>query len=260
MVHAHPIADTDVRFVIDPITRNVTNMSKKTVLMQYDHNSERFTFELPRFVEGHDMMLCNRVEIHYINVRGKSKEKTSGVYEVRDMQVVPAEDDSELATFTWLVSENATTYAGSLSFLVLFACVEDGDSVYRWSTGINTSIIISAGMDNSEAIEEVLIPDILAQWKHDLFEKNFAYEVALENGFVGTELEWHDSMKGDKGDTGLYIGAVEPSEAPYFWFNTSRYDANGTVFINTEEQRYTLENAVVANVETVTVNHDLTIE
>jgi hypothetical protein len=29
-----------------------------------------------------------------------------------------------------------------------------------------------------------------------------AYESALEGGFIGTELEWANSLKGDKGDTG----------------------------------------------------------
>ena len=29
-----------------------------------------------------------------------------------------------------------------------------------------------------------------------------AYQIALDNGFVGTEQEWLDSLKGDKGDKG----------------------------------------------------------
>ena len=69
MAHTHTVKDTDTLFVIDPITRAVVNAeSKKTMLMQYDHNSETFTFEIPRYVEEHDMSLCNRVEIHYNNI------------------------------------------------------------------------------------------------------------------------------------------------------------------------------------------------
>ena len=260
MAHIHPIIDSDVHFTVDPITRKITNMSKKYTLMQLDHESERFTFAMPRIIEGHDMTTCNRIEIHYINVNGKSKEKQPGVYEVRDIQAIIADDSSEQAIFTWLVSNNATKYAGALSFLVLFECVEDGKTLYRWSTDINTSIIISAGMDNSEAIEEIFIPDILVQWKRDLFEKNFAYEVALENGFEGTKKEWHDSMKGANGDTGIYVGAVKPPKAPYFWFDTSKYSSGDTIFIDVQGQHYSLENATITNMETVKADYDLTIE
>ncbi len=82
MSHNHNIADSDTRFIIDPITRIIRNQaSKKTTLMQNDHNSERFTFELPRYVEGHDMSLCNAVEIHYSEIRIAAKnyvmEKTT---------------------------------------------------------------------------------------------------------------------------------------------------------------------------------------
>jgi hypothetical protein len=38
----HDVYDTDTRFAINPITRVVKNQSsKKTTLIQYDHNSER---------------------------------------------------------------------------------------------------------------------------------------------------------------------------------------------------------------------------
>lgn len=33
-------------------------------------------------------------------------------------------------------------------------------------------------------------------------EGKSAYDIAVENGFVGTEAEWLESLKGDKGDTG----------------------------------------------------------
>lgn len=66
MAHKHSVYDTDPHFAIDPITRAITNQSTtKTQLMQYDHNSERFTFEIPRLVDGHDMKLCDKIEIHY---------------------------------------------------------------------------------------------------------------------------------------------------------------------------------------------------
>lgn len=207
MAHTHPVNDTDTLFVIDPITRAVVNAeSKKTMLMQYDHNSEQFTFEIPRYVEEHDMSLCNRVEIHYNNVEGSTRAKNSGVYEVQDLTIT-----GDKVTFTWLISENATFLAGSLSFLILFACVEDGVTTYRWNTNINNSITISSGIDNSGAIAEVY-PDILAQWKEELFSTNLAYEAALENGFEGSITDWLDSLKGEPGVSDVFIGLTYSSD------------------------------------------------
>ena len=44
--------------------------------MQYDHNSECFTFEIPKEIEGHNVTDCNVVEIHYINI-----DNTGNIYE-----------------------------------------------------------------------------------------------------------------------------------------------------------------------------------
>ena len=50
MAHAHIVSDSDNHFIIDPISRQISNNSKKTILIKTDHNSEQFTFELPRYV------------------------------------------------------------------------------------------------------------------------------------------------------------------------------------------------------------------
>ena len=75
MAHLHDVRDADTHFTIDPITRTISNAnSAKNKLVMGDHNSEIFSFELPKEVEGHDMSLCNKVEIHYINI---AADKTS---------------------------------------------------------------------------------------------------------------------------------------------------------------------------------------
>lgn len=261
ITHMHPIVDADVQFVVDPVARTVTNLSKKTVLMQFDHNSERFSFDLDRYVEGHDMTLCNRIEIHYINIKSSSKEKNLGVYEVEDLQVNP--EDENKVTFSWLVSQNATQYAGTLNFLILFACVEEGVSLYRWSTGINTSITISTGLDCTDVIEETY-PDILAQWKYELFSKNLAYEAAVENGFEGTITDWLASLKGDKGDDGfgIHVGPVEPELSPYVWFNTSAYETgeNMKVAAHIDGTEYFVMNAAVEATDTAEGDYNFDIE
>lgn len=163
MAHTHSVVDDDLYFVIDPSTREIDSGSKKIKLIQYDHNSEIFTFELPRFVEGHDMSLCNSIRVNYININKSTREQTPGTYEVNDMQV-----DSNKITFTWLISRNATQYVGPLNFLIKFMCIdEDGIVTYEWHTDIFKYVSVSAGMNNEESIEEDY-PDILDQWKNEI--------------------------------------------------------------------------------------------
>ena len=165
MAHLHDVRDSESRFIIDPVTRTITSESaKKKTVIQGDHNSERFTFEIP-CVDGHDMSICNKVEIHYINIDGADTSKKSpGVYEADDLT-----SSGDVVTFTWLLSRTGTQHAGTLNFLVHFACIVDGVEEYAWNTGIFQGITVGTGMNNGteEAIEPYL--DVLAQWKTDLF-------------------------------------------------------------------------------------------
>lgn len=196
MAHSHVVRDMDKHFIIDPIARTVTNAeSKKTLLMQNDHNSERFSFEIDKLVEGHDMTLCNKVEIHYTNFDSNKKNMNPGVYEVADVKVSP--DDPNKLIFTWLVSQNATMYNGTLQFMITFACVENGDVTYRWNSGVNNTIVIAKGLNNGEVVEETY-PDILTQWKNELFAAVFGMET-------------------------VHVGPIEPVSYPYIWFDTSAY-------------------------------------
>lgn len=194
--HEHPVIDSDRHFIINPISRAVTNVeSKKNTLIQHDHNSEEFTFEIPRYVDGHDMTECNSVQIHYINIEAGSSKKNTGIYEVVNFPSDVEEEVEGNIVFSWIISGNATEYAGTLSFLISFICSVDGVATYRWNTAINSSIIISKGIFNDESIVESY-PDILAQWRKELFETNYAYEGAVRLGFEGTEAEWLDSLNG----------------------------------------------------------------
>ena len=124
MAHIHEVIDSDKCFTIDPITRAIVNDAgnKKTQLIQNDHNSERFAFQLPRYIEGHDMSLCDKVEVHYINIDQSSNERSVGVYEVTDLAL---SEDNESVLLSWLISNNATKYVGVLSFAICFKCMSD---------------------------------------------------------------------------------------------------------------------------------------
>lgn len=170
MAHKHSVYDTDAHFSINPFTRAIKNEStSKVAVIQHDHNSERFTFEIPRLVDGHDMSVCDRVEVHYINMDSTNAENISAdIYEVDDLQVSP--DDRNFVICSWLLSRNATKYAGSLNFLVRFICLaDDGTVAYAWHTAVFTGIVVLSGiLNNAEEIIEPF-PDVLAQWKADLF-------------------------------------------------------------------------------------------
>lgn len=164
MAHLHSIYDTDSHFSIDPITRAIKNESpKKVTVMQYDHNSERFTFEVPRYVEGHDMSICNRVEVHYQN------GETKGVYEVKDLQLFP--EDENIVICSWLISQNCTKFAAALDFRLTYKCIaDDGETLdYVWSTAMHKGISVSAGISNSDDVIEQYA-DVLEQWEKTLFE------------------------------------------------------------------------------------------
>ena len=134
MAHKHSLYDADTHFKIDPVTRAIENMSGKTVLMQKDHNSEIFTFELPRYVDGHDMSECNRVEAHFINTDNATKEKSRDYRTLTDLQVSP--DSEEVVICSWQLDKDVTAFAGSLAFMLRFSCVaDDGAAVdYAWHT------------------------------------------------------------------------------------------------------------------------------
>lgn len=152
------VVDADSHFIIDPVTRTIQNDGEKN-LVQFDHNSERKTFECPRFVEGHDMLNCNRVIVNYLD------NDLPGVYEVDDLTM----KDTNTVMFSWLISSNATQKTGNIFFAITFMCVQtNGDVTYRWNTAINQGLKVIEGMNQNSTIVYDNV-DILEQWKQQLF-------------------------------------------------------------------------------------------
>ena len=165
-LHNHNVYDTDNKFTVDGISRAIKNVSSsKTTVMQFDHNSEVFTFEVPRYIEGHDMTECNRVEVHYLNVDTATKEENKGIYLIDDL-TVNAEDDTKL-TCSWTISQNATKLVGSLNFLLRFMCLTDDIVDYVWNTSIFSGIYVSKGIYNSDIVAEQYI-DTIKAWENRL--------------------------------------------------------------------------------------------
>lgn len=209
MAHQHPVKDTDLHFVIDPVTRVIKNNSGKIVIMQHDHQSEILTFELPRYIDTHDMSLSNTVRIHYINIGTSSKyTPVSGVYEVNDLQVDATNEN--LVTCSWTLTNNATQLEGTLNFIIRFSCLT-GDTIdYSWSTAIYSGIIVAKTIDSSDYVMTA-IPDILEQWKESLKGDPFTYE-----DFTPEQLE------GLRGPAGIIVSETEPTNEDHpVWIRPS---------------------------------------
>lgn len=215
MAHLHEMRDMDTHFIIDPASRAITNaQSTKNKLMQYDHNSEIFTFEIPKEIDGHDMALCDKIEIHYLNIDAKTRETQKDLYTVQDAAL---SDDGETMTFSWLISGNATKYAGYLNFLIRFSCLENGQCVYIWNTDIYSGITISSGICNDEELLQTF-PDVLEQWKEELLASGEIGSGGTIVPTIGENGNWYlgdtdtgkpsrgeegpQGQKGDTGDTG----------------------------------------------------------
>ena len=193
MAHIHSVYDSDTHFSIDPVTRVLKNEgSKKTMVIQNDHNSERLTFEIPRYVEGHDMSLCNKIEVHYINIDSQTKQESVGLHEVDDMQISPDSDD--IVIFSWLISQNATKLIGPLKFLCRLSCVSDDGSIdYAWNTAVYANLSVQTGIFNTKVIVDQNV-DVLEQWKNTLINVSDSAEQYVE-GAVSDYMEKEHELK-----------------------------------------------------------------
>lgn len=146
MSHVHQVIDSDIRFTIDPHTRTITDSSptRKTIV-QYDHNSEVYTFELPRYVEGHDMTLCDKVEVWFNN------GEIYGKLPITDLHI--SSENANMVVFSWTVTRLATQHVAPLKFQFYFTCTDDDGPTYEWHTVPYKRIKVVAGLGNDAALD-----------------------------------------------------------------------------------------------------------
>lgn len=173
--HAHSLADSDSYFTIDPVTRVIANPTGRPItIMQRDHNSTVYTFQLPRYIDGHDMMLCNRVKCHFNNIEytNEGEEEVSliehpDVAELIDLRVNP--ENNETVICSWTITRQATSYEGALGFFLQYVCVDnDGNETYEWHTDEFTSINVKKTKHNDEA-PIIEYTAIFEQWRNRIF-------------------------------------------------------------------------------------------
>lgn len=221
MQHSHTIIDKDNHFIINPVTRKIQpETHEKNKLVEGDHNSEKYTFEIPKTIEGHDMSQCNIVRINYLNISSDKSKKSEDVYEVDDLGIL--EDKPDILAFTWTIKETATRYSGLLSFAITFKCTTDNLVDYAWHTEIYSAISIGIGMDNSEIIVTEY-SDILDKWKKELFAIDGTIQTTARKS-----LEEIENAKNASLNSIAQHGTVQVS-------NEEPTDPNVDLFINPDE-------------------------
>lgn len=225
MAHTHPVVDSDSRFVINSTTREISTTSDKLELIQGDHQSERITFEIPKIVEGHDMSLSDRIEVHYINIDRRTNATSRDVYIIDDAAV-----DGDKLTFSWLISGNATKYYGRLNFIILFECLDpDGNYTYKWNTEICKLLTIGEGISNTSAVIEDH-SDILEKFKKEILEE--AGEKSIQPDWNQNDSTAADYVKNRPFYTGDTVETVfveettvsfAPPWTPYIWGNLNQH-------------------------------------
>jgi hypothetical protein len=172
MAHLIPEYDADPHFSIDADTQELIYESEEELtFMQGDHNSKRITFELPRYVDWHDISLCNKVRVHFININAEDPElRVEDTYKVDDLHLCP-DDEENTVVCSWLVSKHSTKYAGTLNFVVSFLVINDEtkEIEYSWNTMIYADIPVRECYDHGESTV-VKYADILEEWHQKLID------------------------------------------------------------------------------------------
>ena len=171
MAHLHEVIDKDLHFIINPDTMDISCVGTVKALKRGDHKAERYTFEMPRYIEGHDMSLCNKVEVHYNNVKyDKETRETTTNKSFDDVQGFGISKASEDAViWTWLVQSDATQLDGTLNFCIRFACMNGDEIEYQKFSEIFESIPVGATIWNTEEVAKAHA-DVLEAWRHEIYE------------------------------------------------------------------------------------------
>lgn len=209
MANNFNIIDQEPRFYIDATTRLITNeLASKIAVIQFDHNSEVFTFSLPRYIENHDMTECDKIEVHYKNTDASTFAETYGVYTIDDMQVDP--EDETKALCTWTISCEATQKVGKLEFGLRFSRISpNGEILYAWNTAIFTGITVSPGLYNSENLLGQYV-DVIEQWKKEVVDELRELVVNLTND--GTVMGDIVTISDARSIDGVMVNNVENPE------------------------------------------------
>lgn len=185
--------------------------------VESDENVTRIPFICPKIVGDNIDLTGYSLYINYINGAG-----LGGIYVVDD--VVTSGDN---ITFSWLLSRNVTAKAGTVSYII---CAKksgtDTKVTNEWNTKIATGIV-SSGIETYDTVVQQSSDVINKLLK--LTQGQSAYDIAIDNGFVGTKAEWLESLKGSEGAPVNWRGAWG-EDTEYSKLDAVSYDGSSYIF------------------------------
>ena len=226
------------RLVIDPVSRKISTKYDKIRLVQDDNNSTPVTFEMPRYVRGHDMSRCSTIEVHYDNISTDRKLKHSDVYVVTDIIVAP--EDEETINFSWLVSRGATQIVGNVDFSLHFGCNENPDLEYAWHTTTYSGIVVLEGKNNTQSVVEKH-PDLVAsilEYVDKKISEFDAVDIAQETG------DSTEAVMSQKATTEAIAGKVgkrlHNAERDYAYITKKKQGGDSLAEISREPRKFAI--------------------
>lgn len=208
LVGTHTTHDTlvDEGDPIPIVGRTIQMPTLTNVIVAKDANSQVLTFTIDRYQDGIDIS-DKTFYFKFKNSKGQGNRR----------KAVNVVSDSTKVTFCWLVGALESQVPGELSFEVEilgsiftdeFYCFQTLPAYFTVERSIDYSEIINYGEDSDYILQdhESRIQDLESGTSGGGSgtgaDGKSAYEIAVENGFTGTEAEWLASLKGANGADG----------------------------------------------------------
>ena len=202
LVGTHTTHDTlvDEGDPIPIVGRTIQMPTLTNVIVAKDANSQVLTFTIDRYQDGIDIS-DKTFYFKFKNSKGQGNRR----------KAVNVVSDSTKVTFCWLVGALESQVPGELSFEVEilgsiftdeFYCFQTLPAYFTVERSIDYSEIINYGEDSDYILQdhESRIQDLESGTSGGGSgtgaDGKSAYEIAVENGYEGTEAEWLASLKG----------------------------------------------------------------
>lgn len=145
--------DTEEHIIIDSNRFITVPDSLKRIAVQYDHNIETVTFDCPRYWDGNDLSTM------YIYINYSLANGQKGRYLAKNITI--DENDSNIFHFDWTITNEFTQQSGVIKILVCALETDtDGVETTHWNSEINSSFVVSGGLECADAVVEEH-PDII---------------------------------------------------------------------------------------------------
>ena len=131
MANHSNVKDTGAFFTIVPETREVKVPSTHKVIgVVGDHLAEQLTFEIPKYIDGHDIAGCARRYVEWENVKDEI-----GSDQLVELTEPPEGAKDGMLYFTWTIRDRLAAAKGLVQFSIHFEDVDtNGLRLYHWGT------------------------------------------------------------------------------------------------------------------------------